>query len=432
MYIVVMMRDYPPVAPGCKLERIQPPILFTSHIMTLYRWLIMLVALCVSACAARTETPHAATGTSSAATAVSPTGLSLPATPSPAATAAPRSKPAPAPAESRALPAHPDTFARVLAAEHNLPLAAIQAALRAANYNATVARLIAPPRPATPTAQPVRRNWPAYRARFVEPVRLRHGLAFWDEHADALARAERRYGVPAAVIAAIIGVETVYGRNMGNFPVLDALYTLAFSYPPHAARDRSDYFRSELAEYLAMTLRAGIDPTQLRGSYAGAIGIPQFMPGSIRRYAVAATPGATPDLVSNPRDAIESVANYLVQHGWQPGLPVFIDAQLPPEPSRLVEGGLVPTLSWRQLAAAGARTRAQPAMAGLVSATTAPAADWRARPLGVINLDHGATGHTEYRVATENFFAITLYNRSYFYATAVADLAHELQRARSR
>lgn len=333
------------------------------------------------------------------------------------------------PLHSAPLPADQKAFAQHLAEDRNLPLADIEAALARASYNDTVARLMAPP-PA-PEGKPRKRHWPAYRSRFVEPIRIRHGLSFWEENEDTLAAAEKKYGVPASVIAAIIGVETVYGRNMGNFSVLDALYTLAFSYPEHARRDRSPFFREELAEFLTMTLRQGIDPTSIRGSYAGAIGMPQFMPGSIGRYAVSARPGRTPDLVNNPDDAIMSVANYLAGHGWRAGHPVFLPARLPAQPEHLVDGGLEPTLSWQQLASAGARLGPEPRRGGLIA--TAYAADaapaWTNAPMGVIDLD-SATGPTEYRLAGSNFFVITKYNRSYFYAASVADLAQELEKAR--
>lgn len=328
------------------------------------------------------------------------------------------------------LPADQEAFARHLAEERNLPLAAIEAALASAQYNDTVARLMAPP--AAASGKPPKRHWPAYRSRFVEPIRIRHGLSFWQQNQDTLAAAEKKYGVPASIITAIIGVETVYGRNMGNFRVLDALYTLAFSYPQNARRDRSAFFREELAEFLAMTLRQGMDPTSIRGSYAGAIGMPQFMPGSIGRYAVSARPGRAPDLVNNPDDAIMSVANYLAGHGWRAGHPVFLPATLPPQPERLVDGGLEPTLSWQQLASAGARVGSEPRRGGGLIATayandTVPG--WMNAPMGVINLD-SATGPAEHRLAGSNFFVITKYNRSYFYAASVADLATELEKAR--
>lgn len=334
---------------------------------------------------------------------------------------------APSAPDLAALPPAQQAFAHELASERQLPLAAVVLALRQAQRNDTVLRLMAPPAP-PPGVQPRPRHWPGYRSRFVEPIRVRGGLAFWNEHATTLAEAEQRYGVPAAVIVAILGVETVYGRNMGNFRVLDSLYTLAFHWPAHARRDRSAYFRSELADYLAMTLSQGQTPGRLRGSFAGAIGMPQFMPGSIRRFAVTTTANPAPDLIGNPRDVIFSVANYLREHGWEPDVPVFIAATLPPQAGRLADGGLTPTLSWQQLDAAGIRPLETPA-AGLISGGVPPASRADHLKLGLIGLEQ-ANGAIQYRLASPNFFAITHYNRSYFYAAAVADLAAELQAAR--
>ncbi len=329
-----------------------------------------------------------------------------------------------------ALPADQAEFARALAEQRGLPLAAVQSALNRANYNATVARLMAP----APSGGVRKRSWPGYRARFVEPIRLRAGQQFWNENAATLARAEQTYGVPAAVIVAIIGVETVYGRNMGNFPILDALYTLAFRFPATPERDRSDYFRGELAEYLAATIGQGVAPESLRGSYAGAMGMPQFMPTSLRHYAVTANGrGGMPDLIGNTDDAILSVANYLAEHGWQRGQPVFAPVRLPGNPASLVEGGLEPTLTWAHLTTAGAELQ-RPAMAGLVSGGLGDDGTlaWSKSPLGVINLPNDPAGTVEHRVGTPNFFVITKYNRSYFYAASVADLASELETARGR
>ncbi|MBU4612676.1 lytic murein transglycosylase B [Achromobacter sp. GG226] len=339
--------------------------------------------------------------------------------------AAPR--PPAAPTAPAALPAAEASFARALAEERGLPLAAVQSALANARYNATVSRLMAP----AATTGVRQRSWPGYRARFVEPIRIRGGLRFWQENAATLARAEQTYGVPAAVIVAIIGVETVYGRNMGNFRILDALYTLAFSFPATPERDRSDYFRGELAEYLAATISQGVAPESLRGSYAGAMGMPQFMPTSLRNYAVTANGrGGLPDLIGNTDDAIFSVANYLAGHGWQRGQPVFAPVRLPGNAATLVEGGLAPTLSWQQLTNAGAQL-SRPPTAGVVSGGLGDDGTlrWSEHKLGVVNLPNDPAGTVEHRVGTPNFFVITQYNRSYFYAASVADLATELEKA---
>ncbi|WP_233146013.1 lytic murein transglycosylase B [Pigmentiphaga sp. NML080357] len=281
-----------------------------------------------------------------------------------------------------------------------------------ARYSETVARLVLPP------SSPTVRSWPRYRSRFIESRRIKEGLAFQEEHAQTLARAEDRYGVPASIIVSVIGVETFYGRVTGNFRVIDALSTLAFNYPPQARSDRSAFFREQLAQFLVWCKETGSDPLAVKGSYAGAMGLPQFMPGSLRKFAVDGDGDGRIDLAGSPADAILSVAHFLVEHGWQRGQPVFLPINLPADPAGLVDGGLKPTLSWAQLQAAGARAQK---VAGMSE-------EWRDWPLAVIDLYDGATGTTEYRVAAPNFFALTEYNRSYFYAASVTDLAVELER----
>lgn len=284
----------------------------------------------------------------------------------------------------------------------------VQSALANARYAAVAARAILPP------ASPSVRSWTRYRARFVEPQRIQAGLAFWDQNRQVLARAQAQYGVPASVIVSIIGVETFYGRVMGDFRILDALATLGFDFPSDAPRDRSEFFQEQLAEYLLLCQERGIDPRTLRGSFAGAIGLPQFMPGSIRKFAVASEGGA-PDLVNRRDDAVISVANFLVQHGWQRDQPVFSARGLPSDPAPLVDGGLAPTLNWTTLQQAGAV---------LPPEANGPWADLK---VGIVDLIDGDTGFAEYRVALPNFFVITQYNRSYFYAASVADLAQALE-----
>ncbi|MDX3907550.1 MAG: lytic murein transglycosylase B [Pigmentiphaga sp.] len=326
--------------------------------------------------------------------------------PGPAPAGAAQAAPAP-PAAARAK----DAFIAEMAGRGLDPVE-VAAVLEQARYSGTVARLVLPP------ASPTVRSWPRYRARFVESRRIREGIAFQQEYAPVLAQAEARYGVPASIIVSIIGVETFYGRVTGNFRVIDALTTLAFDYPAGARSDRGPFFREQLAHFLTWCKETGTDPLTVKGSYAGAIGLPQFMPGSLRQFAVDGDGDGRIDLLASPSDAIVSVANFLVEHGWQRGQPVFLPVHLPGEPAALVDGGLKPTLNWSQLEAAGARAR--------------PVADlpesWTGWPLGVIDLYDGATGNTEYRVAAPNFFALTEYNRSYFYATSVADLAQELER----
>jgi len=301
-------------------------------------------------------------------------------------------------------------YASTLATERNLPLDQVLDILAQAHHNDTVARLIGP----TPAGKKVWRSWQTYRDRFVEPTRIRMGVEFYNENQAVLARASQRFGVPASIITAIIGVETLYGRDMGNFRVLDALRTLAFDYPDPNKPERAAMFRNQLSDFITLSLQNKLD-AQVKGSYAGAIGLPQFMPGSIMRYAIDGDGDGRIDLQHSTPDAVMSVANFLVEHGWVRDLPVFAPVVLPGDPAALVDGGLTPTLGWPALQQAKARL------------TRSDAGDaWRTQPLGVIDLAEERRGTVQYRTATPNFFALTQYNRSYFYATAVADLATEI------
>jgi membrane-bound lytic murein transglycosylase B len=307
-------------------------------------------------------------------------------------------------------------FARELASSRNLSEPAILLLLDEARYSATVARLIAPV--ATGQARPPK-SWQLYRGRRLDPITIQQGRAFMQSNAAALDRATKRYGVPQPVIAALIGVETLYGKNMGNFRALDALATLAFDYPDPARPERAAMFRNNLADLIELDLTGKLNARTLKGSYAGAVGIPQFMPSSIKRFAVSADGGQQINLTTNRADAIMSVANYLVEHGWQRGLPIFVPVVLPNGAEKLVDGGLKPNLDWQQLQAAGAKVAVTPQ-------TKASSTEWMAAALGVIDLPEESTGTFELRTATANFFAITQYNHSYFYAAAITDLADAL------
>lgn len=268
--------------------------------------------------------------------------------------------------------------------------------------NETVLKAIRPP--AVPELQ---RSWERYRARFLNERRVAAGIRFWNENATTLKRASALYGVPEEVIVAIIGVETEYGRNTGKFGVMQALATLAFRYPP-----RAPFFRSELENYLLLARENGFDPLVLKGSYAGAMGIPQFMPSSQRRYAVDFDGDGRVDLTRSVEDAIGSVASFLAQHGWEAGSPVAVPATVEGDAAPLVALGIRPEKPLGELAAAGLRAEGD-----------------ATRPAAVIDLvSPGQT--TEYWAGFQNFYVITRYNRSSFYAMSVFQLAEEIRRQR--
>ena len=262
----------------------------------------------------------------------------------------------------------------------------------------------------TPRKTPQARSWNIYRARFVNTMRIEGGTAFWSRHRKPIARAAREHGVPAEIIVAIIGVETVYGRQTGNFRVVDSLATLAFDYPPRAA-----FFRSELEQYLLLARDENFDVFSVKGSYAGAIGIPQFMPGSIRRYAVDYDGSASIDLRRSAADAIGSVANYLRAHGWRRNEAIWAPAHVKGESHRtLLDFGIRPTVRVADLGRYQTET----------AATLAPDTE-----VALIALE-SPDAETEYRLGFENFYVLTRYNRSSLYASAVADLAAALRAAR--
>ncbi len=259
----------------------------------------------------------------------------------------------------------------------------------------------------TPPKDPRARSWRAYRGRFVNEARIGEGLDFWRRHEAALSRAAEAHGVPEEIIVSIIGVETLYGRNAGSFRVIDALATLAFLYPP-----RATYFRSELEQYLLFTRDAGLDVFSVKGSYAGAIGIPQFMPGSYRRFAVDFDGDGIVDLRASPADAVGSVANFLKEHGWRRGEPVQLLAHVAGEAHRpMLEAGIDPKFTLASLGQHGVETSSS-----LPTETT----------VALIDLPT-PEAPTEYRLGMRNFYVLTRYNRSSFYAAAVYDLAQELK-----
>ncbi len=302
-------------------------------------------------------------------------------------------------------------FVATLAAAEGWPEAELQALMSEARRVPAVQRLIMPPPAGTA------KDWAAYRARFVEPRRLQAGLAFWAANEAALQRAEARFGVPAELVAGIIGVETFYGRITGGFRALDALATLSFDFPP-GRRDRSEFFRAELTELIRLSREQGLDLRTLKASYAGALGWPQFMPSSWRKHALDFDGDGRVDLINSPADAIGSVAAFLAAHGWQPGMPTHYQVAAPvdsAERARLLLPDILPSFSAAEFAQAGA--------------WLSEAGQIHPGPLALVELQMGAAAPV-YIAGTANFYALTRYNWSSYYALAVIELGRELLRYR--
>jgi membrane-bound lytic murein transglycosylase B len=267
-----------------------------------------------------------------------------------------------------------------------------------------VLKAIAPP------ADPRVKSWKNYRARFIEPKRTAAGLAFWQRHEATLAKAEALTGVPAEIIVAIIGIETIYGKHLGRFDTFAALATLAFDYPP-----RAELFRRELEALLLLARDENRTPDSYRSSYAGAIGLPQFLPSSIRAYAVDFDGDGRIDLTDSPDDAIGSVANFLKLHGWETAGPVAVKVGAGgTAPDTLIAEGILPKRLPQEMREYGIKLPAD--------APDAPAA-----LIDLVTPD----APTEYWLGYQNFYVITRYNRSSFYAMAVWQFAQALKERHS-
>ena len=292
-----------------------------------------------------------------------------------------------------------EPFVQNLAGRHSFDAERARRLLREAVVQQRVLDVITRPAEARP--------WHEYRPIFLEPGRVERGVGFWRQHLAILDRAEAEFGVPAAIIVAIIGVETFYGSRAGNLRVLDSLATLAFRYPR-----RSPFFTSELEHFLILVDEEGLDPLGVKGSYAGAMGIPQFISSSYRNYAIDFDGDSRRDLIASTGDAIGSVASYLERHGWRRDEAVAFSATVEPEARPgLVEGGMKPHTALTDLAGVVIR------------------GEWNAfadRPGAVIELD-GEQG-LEHWVVLDNFYAITRYNHSKLYAMAVYQLSEWISR----
>ncbi|HEV2007635.1 MAG TPA: lytic murein transglycosylase B [Burkholderiales bacterium] len=298
------------------------------------------------------------------------------------------------------------TFIEQLVATHRFDRRELQRLFRHARIQPGILRAMSRPRTALP--------WHEYRASQLSEARIRGGVDYWQSHAHTLARVSAEYGVPQEIIVATIGIETFYGRNTGTSNVFDALATLAFAYPP-----RADLFRGELEQFLLLARELNFDPMRSKGSYAGALGIAQFLPSSYRRYTIDFDGDGKRDLWSHA-DAIGSIANYYRSYGWRAGEPVMVAIERQPETAgdafgQLLERGLLPhatVAAVKQSGVTPAELIADDALVSVFGAET-------------------ETG-MRYWLGFNNFYVITRYNRSINYALSVYELAQELRRARFR
>jgi membrane-bound lytic murein transglycosylase B len=270
-----------------------------------------------------------------------------------------------------------------------------------------------------PATGPGAKNWNLYRDRFIEPKRIAAGVAFWQKNRETLERAQRDTGVPPEIIVGIVGIETLYGKHGGGYRVIDALCTLAFDFPaahPRAAQ-RTAFFLGELEAFLALTSRDDMDPLALRGSYAGAMGMPQFMPSSWEKYGVDFDGDNKVDLYKSQQDVIGSVANYFKAFQWQAGMPTHYTLELDPQRADLTTlllPDIKPTFSAFDMVAHGVRLEAS--------------AQQHTGALALLELQNGNDAPL-YLAGTDNFYAITRYNWSSYYALAVIELGRAIARA---
>jgi membrane-bound lytic murein transglycosylase B len=297
------------------------------------------------------------------------------------------------------------SFIQSMSEEHGLEVSELERVLGDAQYHSTVVRLIGPER-AAPAEGP--RSYPAYRAKFLTKHRIAAGVRYWDLHEADLRRAQTQFGVPAEVILGILGVETAYGKNTGSFRVVDVLATIAFDGPR-----RQDYFRDELKEFLLLAHERGMDPLAFKGSYAGAVGLPQFMPSSYRKLAVDFDDDGAIDLMRSPADAIGSIASYLRSYGWTPNEAPRVPVRLPAAKQAELVSGLQRIYEVPELKEQGVKFTGSHLPQGLCSVIELPVPG---KP-------------SKFVAGFGNFEAITRYNRSTFYATAVLDLADAIHSA---
>jgi membrane-bound lytic murein transglycosylase B len=317
-----------------------------------------------------------------------------------------------------------------------IPLAALETGFLDAKTVPSIRKLVLPP------SGTFKKNWLAYRKRFIEPVRLKAGKAFWEQNQAFLSQVEQDSGVPAQIIVAIIGIETIYGRQTGNFRVKDVLSTLAFSYPDTPNKSaREQLFKDQLKELIllcwteadgklpAKNSSQGVNSARFssclnqNSSYAGAIGLPQFMPSSIRSFALDGDGDGQIDLKQSPKDAIASVANFIKKHGWQTGMPISfpVQANAVAEARALADGEPQLKYTVQELIAKGILTKQQ---GDLQSGGVEPQS--KAFIVDLPYPDKDGSDQVQYFVGLNNFLTIVQYNRSYFYAQSVAEFAEAL------
>lgn len=325
--------------------------------------------------------------------------------------AKPAAKPAAAATPSYAQRDDVRAYAAQVAAETGLPRRDVERWFAAARFQPKIVAAMDRPLLEPP-------KWFTYAPPFLAPERIEGGIRFWRDNADLLERAQSEFGVPAEIIVAIIGIETYYGRFSGSYRVIDALATLAFDYPRRAA-----FFRGELKEFVLLARDQGFSPLVPKGSFAGAMGMPQFMPGSYRRFAVDFDGDGQADLWRSNADVIGSIANYLVRHDWQRGQPLLLPANIAAESRdgalRRLDGGISERRSLAAWQADG------------VTPVSVPA-DFASDPVGLLLLEENGDGEAAMSlwVACPNFYVITRYNKSRLYAAAVWALAERLRGAR--
>lgn len=293
-----------------------------------------------------------------------------------------------------------DIFINEMVQEHDFDRAELETLFAQVEVKDSILKAIS--RPAERS-----KPWYEYRQIFLDQARINAGIAYWKKHEKALARAEAELGVPAEIILAILGVETRFGGNMGSFRVVDALSTLAFRYPP-----RSPFFRSELKNFLILTREEEMSQLEPVGSYAGAMGLGQFMPSSFREYAVDFDGDGHRDIWTNPTDAIGSIANYLRRHGWQPGETMVHPTQYQGSdlPQDLIDRGLKPSVTREELRKSGLSTAHLPEGDDAITVFSLTQPDGEELWLG-----------------RQNFYAITRYNHSRMYAMAVIQLSEAIR-----